>query len=77
MIDVYKIANDIINLDGVDNIQTYRSDINLSINGLSFVIWNPTYSGTDIYTFTQNTKLENIGICCETKYNVYVSLTRS
>ena len=59
VIDVYKIANDIINLDGVDNIQTYRSDINLSINGLSFVIWNPTYSGTDIYTFTQNTKLEN------------------
>ena len=31
VIDVYKIANDIINLDGVDNIQTYRSDINLSI----------------------------------------------
>lgn len=59
VIDVYKIANDIINLDGVDSIQTYRSDVNLLINGLSFVIWNPTYFGTDVYTFTQNTKLEN------------------
>lgn len=59
VIDVYKIANDISNLDGVESIQTYRSDINLSINGLSFVIWNPTYFGTDVYTFNQNTKLEN------------------
>jgi hypothetical protein len=59
IIDVYQIANSIINIDGVDNIKTYRSDINLTIDGLSFVIWNPTYPETDVNVFTQNITLEN------------------
>lgn len=59
IIDLYKIANDIINIDGVDTIKTYRDDIGLSIDGLSFIMWNPTYPDTDIITFSQNITLEN------------------
>jgi hypothetical protein len=59
IIDIYQIANSIINIDGVDNIKTYRSDIDLTIDGLSFVIWNPTYPETDVNVFTQNITLEN------------------
>jgi hypothetical protein len=59
IIDIYQIANKIINIDGVDSIQTYRSDINLTIDGLSFVVWNPTYPETDVNVFTQNLTIEN------------------
>jgi hypothetical protein len=59
IIDVYEIANKIVNIDGVDNIKSYRSDIDLTIDGLSFVMWNPTYPDTDISVFTQNITIEN------------------
>ena len=59
IIDVYEIANKIVNIDGVDNIKSYRSDINLTADGLSFVIWNPTYPDTDISVFTQNITIDN------------------
>lgn len=47
-VDVNKIASDIVNLDSVQNIQTYRSDTNSYINGLSFLVWNMTYPTLDI-----------------------------
>lgn len=59
IIDVYDIANKIVNIDGVDSIKSYRSDINLTSDGLSFVLWNPTYPDTDISVFTQNVTIDN------------------
>lgn len=58
-IDIYDLANKIINIDGVDNIKTYRSDINFTADGLSFIIWNPTYPDVDISVFNQNLTVEN------------------
>ena len=43
----------------MDNIQTYRIDTGFKINGLSFLLWNPTYKSSDISVITQNITLEN------------------
>lgn len=68
VIDVYQIANDLLNIDGVDNIQTYREDVDVVIDGLSFLVWNPIYPNNDINVYSQNVTLENI------KYPIFNNL---
>jgi hypothetical protein len=57
-IDINQLATDITNIDGVDKIKTYRSDIDTSIEGLSLLIWNEAYPKLDVNAYTQNYKLD-------------------
>lgn len=57
LVDINKIASDIISLDGVDKIQTHRKDIDLSVDGLSFLVWNKNYPNLDAKVNNFNVKL--------------------
>jgi hypothetical protein len=57
-IDISQLASDIVNLDGVDRIQTYRSDTNTYIDGLSFLVWNNAYPDLDVSVQTHNLQLQ-------------------
>jgi len=59
LIDIYQLSNEILNIDGVQNIQTRRADIGIQIEGISFLIWNPIYPESDINIYTQNIIIEN------------------
>jgi hypothetical protein len=69
LIDIYQIATDILNIDSVDRIQTYRTDTNLSIEGLSFIFWNSMYPEADAQVMSQNIQLENF------KYPIFNNLS--
>jgi hypothetical protein len=58
LIDLYQIASDILSLDGVKNIQTYRYDTDTSIKGISVLMWNNLYPYQDATVHTQNINLE-------------------
>jgi hypothetical protein len=57
-IDINQISSDIINLDGVDKIKTYRSDTDTYIDGLSLLCWNKTYPNLDVKVHNFNFKLD-------------------
>jgi hypothetical protein len=57
VVDLYQLTSDIINIEGVQNIETYRSDTNTSVNGLSLVFWNNLYPTQDLAIHTQNITL--------------------
>lgn len=59
LIDIYQLSNELLNIDGVQNIQTSRADIGIQIEGISFLIWNPTYPDKDVNIYTQNVIIEN------------------
>jgi len=58
LININKLNSDILNMDGVDYIETYRSDSDTSINGLSLMMWNDLYPELDTRVYTQNVKLD-------------------
>ena len=43
---------------GIENIETLRTDINRSIPGLSFCVYNPIYNGKDKKVFDTRCKLK-------------------
>jgi hypothetical protein len=57
VIDLYQLTADILNIDGVENVQTHRSDTNTSVNGISILLWNDLYPSQDTAVFTQNITL--------------------
>jgi hypothetical protein len=57
VVDLYQLTSDILNIEGVQNIQTYRSDTNTSVNGISMLFWNNLYPTQDISVHTQNITL--------------------
>jgi hypothetical protein len=57
-ININQLATDITNIDGVNKIQTYSSDTNTTIDGLSLLIWNDAYPTLDVNTYTQNYQLQ-------------------
>lgn len=58
VIDLYQLTSEILNLDGVENVQTYRSDTNTTVNGISILMWNDLYPYQDANVYSQNTTLE-------------------
>jgi len=58
LINISELSNNILNVDGVEKIQTYRNDTNEFVEGLSFLVWNETYPDLDIETYNQNLQLE-------------------
>ena len=59
IIDIYQIATDILNIESVEKIQTYRTDIDVLVEGLSFIFWNSVYPESDSQVTSQNIQLEN------------------
>jgi len=57
-IDIYKITAKLLAIDGVQSIQTYRSDTNTSVNGVSFLVWNELYPTQDVSVHSQNVTLQ-------------------
>jgi hypothetical protein len=58
VIDLYQLTSEILNLDGVENVETYRSDTNTSANGISILMWNDLYPYQDAKVYSQNLTLE-------------------
>lgn len=56
LIDVNTLGSTILGIGGVESIETSRTDISLTVPGLSLSIWNPVYPG-DITITNQNIKL--------------------
>lgn len=57
-IDVVGLTGDILSLDGVDFITTDNKLTGISVDGISFLIWNPSFVDASVKTFTGNIKLE-------------------
>jgi len=51
------LTSDILNIDGVNLIQTTNSDDGATFNGLSFISWNPVFEGVDSEFVNQNTTM--------------------
>jgi len=59
LINIYQISTDILNIESIERIQTYRSDTKTYAEGLSLLFWNNTYPEADANVFSQNVQLEN------------------
>jgi hypothetical protein len=59
IIDIYQLSTDILNIESIERIQTYRSDTDSYIEGISFIFWNYTYPESDAKVHSQNIQLEN------------------
>ena len=57
-IDVRFLNNEIEKIQGIETIETLRTDINRSIPGLSFCVFNPIYNGKDKKVFDTRCKLK-------------------
>jgi uncharacterized membrane protein (UPF0127 family) len=57
-IDINQISSDIVNLESVDYIKTYRSDIDTYIDGLSLLVWNTVYPTLDCDVYSYNFELQ-------------------
>lgn len=57
-IDVRFLNNELEKIQGIENIETLRTDINRSVPGLSFCVYNPIYNGKDKKVFDTRCKLK-------------------
>lgn len=56
-IDTSEIASKILSISGIKGIKTKNQKENIYFNGISFVIWNPTFEGVDQNLINQTTTL--------------------
>lgn len=56
LIDLNSLGTSLLQIDGVVNIHTSRTDLNLRVPGISLIIWNPVYD-MDMMSTNQNTQL--------------------
>jgi len=57
-INIYELNSTLLNIDGVESIKTTRTDSDVQIDGISFMIWNSVYPELDAKTYSQNVNLE-------------------
>jgi hypothetical protein len=57
IMDLSSLTSDILNIDGVNLIQTKNFSENSFFNGLSFISWNPLFEDSDSEFVNQNTTL--------------------
>ena len=57
-VDVRYLNNELEKIQGIENIETLRTDINRSVPGLSFCVYNPIYNGKDKKVFDTRCKLK-------------------
>lgn len=58
-IDLNKLTIDILGIDGVNKIFTYRSDLNIRVEGLRFLSWNPAYGDISTQNIVSNTTISD------------------
>jgi hypothetical protein len=58
LININEILSNINNLDSVEKVQTYRSDLNISFDGISMAVWNKSYPDLDIKTNNFSIKMD-------------------
>lgn len=58
-IDTLQLTTNILAVDGVKNIQTARTDTDLHVNELSFLVWNSKYPKSDASIYTQKVFMED------------------
>jgi hypothetical protein len=60
LVDINAMANDILNVDGINTFYTTRTDQpTLKLEGLNILTWNPVYPTSDIKIINQNIKLDD------------------
>ena len=52
-----EISTDILNVEGVSNIKTIRTDTNLEVEGLNLFVYNPIYPSEDIVNISADLQL--------------------
>jgi hypothetical protein len=68
LVNLQQLNIDLLNVDGVNYIQTYRSDTDSYVNGISLLFWNPVYPTQDLTIHNQTVQLENF------KYPIFDSI---
>lgn len=58
-VNLNKITDDILNIEGVRNIFTRRIDTGYEAQKINYVVWNPLYDQDDVLFTSQNYKLQN------------------
>jgi hypothetical protein len=58
-IDSLQLTTNILSIDGVKSIQTARTDTNIAVNELSFLVWNSKYPENDAKIYTQKVYMDN------------------
>lgn len=54
VVDVVHVGQQILDIQGVDEIHTVRTDTNQKTLGMSLCVWNPVYEDLDVEITTQN-----------------------
>lgn len=57
-IDIYQLSTSILNVDGVQRVQTYRSDLGTYVEGVSLLFWDYVYPDNYAEVYTQNVNLQ-------------------
>lgn len=58
VIDIFQLTTNILNLEGVQRVQTYRSDLDTYVEGISLLLWDGNYPDKASKVYTQNLTLE-------------------
>jgi hypothetical protein len=58
LIDIYQLSTNLLNINGIQRIQTYRSDINVYVEGVSLLFWDKVYPDNYSQVFSQNISLQ-------------------
>lgn len=58
-INTTQLATSILAVDGVKSLQTYRKDTDISINEISFLVWNSKYPDNDMNVRTQTVYIDD------------------
>ena len=56
VVELSQLGAEMLLIDGIETIKTVRTDVNISLPGLSMAFWNPVYE-SDIQTTNQNLQL--------------------
>lgn len=58
IINIYELTTQILNIEGVTRVQTYRLDNDTYVEGISLLFWNNNYPENDSTVHTQNINLQ-------------------
>ena len=58
LINIYQLSTDLLNISGIQRIQTYRKDINVYTEGVSLLFWDKVYPDNYSEVFSQNISLQ-------------------
>ena len=57
-INTHQLSTDILSIDGIKSLETYRADIDSGVNEISLMAWNSKYPSDDVNVYTQSIRLD-------------------